>query len=549
MTMNTRLLVVALIVSVVAALPSLFDTDRALTPDSSRYLELASSMFRHGSYSNLDGSPHSFSPPGYPAFVAVAAIASQPFGAPVTDRDHLRADTTNRTAIRAVLVLQVVLLPIAALLLFRLSLLLGLSVTMANAASYLFVLSPLGWTYSARVLSEALFTVLLLAGLVSLLAAQRKHGRPWSPSGRAFLAGLFLGIAVLTRVILLPCVSILPLFSIASRPWRRTLLVASFGVLVAIAPWMARNHVVFERFGLCSTFGTNALHYAAGLVASTEQQEEELQGIRGPSPLGNPFDESGAMARASWNLVCDDPLRFCSQSLTTSLALWAPPIQDLRQHLGLETGTRGALAVLRSDGVYAAIQTVLSPVKRIESQSTSSTSARHSAAELVQARHPFSDAGLRVLLAGASLLDIVHSLFGILGLGLLAFTMLFPRLRSSSRKLLREGRPTATSMSLLALLFALLILAPVGAYHPRFRVPLLPVLSIGATLGAYWLWLGFSFVRRIPAFQKIDRARALTTAITLHSPDVRSWHDSGHDAAAGAVTALHGQSRARPSRR
>jgi 4-amino-4-deoxy-L-arabinose transferase-like glycosyltransferase len=109
-----------------------------------------------------------------------------------------------------------------------------------------------------EVMTEVLFTALLVAGVT--LAVESRHRRGWRwPAA----AGLVLGLAVLTRPVgLLAAVAIIAIASWEDlwrqRAWRRWLRFScslSAGVVVAMLPWTVRNATVFGAFIPVSTHG------------------------------------------------------------------------------------------------------------------------------------------------------------------------------------------------------------------------------------------------------------------------------------------------------
>lgn len=102
-----------------------------------------------------------------------------------------------------------------------------------------------------RLWSEPLFTVLLVGGTLVGLTVRRR-GSP----GLAFAAGLIRGAGILVRPGLL-------LFTLVEAPWiaggapgRRLPRAAAygFGLLVALAPWLARNAQTFDGAPRLTTF-------------------------------------------------------------------------------------------------------------------------------------------------------------------------------------------------------------------------------------------------------------------------------------------------------
>jgi hypothetical protein len=90
------------------------------------------------------------------------------------------------------------------------------------------------------IMTETLFTALLLATLVALVLAGRTGSWPL-----AILAGLGLGLTALTRPVAQALVILVPLAFLVytRRPWsviRGTVLVGA-GVAIVMVPWMARN--------------------------------------------------------------------------------------------------------------------------------------------------------------------------------------------------------------------------------------------------------------------------------------------------------------------
>ncbi|MDA0335062.1 MAG: glycosyltransferase family 39 protein [bacterium] len=113
-------------------------------------------------------------------------------------------------------------------------------------------------TSANEVMTEVLFTTLLVAGVA--LAIESRHRSSWR---WPMVAGLLLGLATLTRPVGLLAVP--AIIAVAAwedlrgwRAWRRWLPFLgslSAGVIVAMLPWTARNARVFNAFVPVSTHG------------------------------------------------------------------------------------------------------------------------------------------------------------------------------------------------------------------------------------------------------------------------------------------------------
>ncbi|MFH1144500.1 MAG: hypothetical protein V1774_08160 [Candidatus Eisenbacteria bacterium] len=452
-----------------AVLPGLLDGRRALAPDSFRYLSLARGLVVERSYSNADGTPHVTTPPLYPAVATLAVIgkgakatpADSGKGAPVTRPGAGASARVDPHGIVALCLLQALLLIGSAGSLRRISESCGYSPPISRAIALLYCLSPLPLLYAGRVLSETLFVALLLGG-GSLAASLWAGPGRWS-GVKAFGAGALWGLAALTRAILLPWILMVPLLVLFWRGRRREALVLLLGCFCVLAPWSLRNAALGAKradlpWGMAAAMGSNALDYAARLVASPEQIDAALAAARGPDPLSGPFAESRARFRAAWHLIADRPGRFLSQAARTFPAFWAPPIGELRQTLEGDPHGRGTLEILRERGLREAVRHTL----------------RDGLSPAVLVLGAFDLAITLVGLAGGAIL--VRRRF----LGRRAGQAALPSGPSASPSRARGVSIPVVWLVLSAVLWAVLLIAPLGAYHPRFRVPLSPWMALFA---------------------------------------------------------------------
>ena len=188
-------------------------------------------------------------------------------------------------------------------------------------------------------MSEALFTFLLSAALLSYLAAVRAR-RQGATIGLLALAGAMLGLAALTRPIAQLILLILAIGLLFLLPrWRPTVcgvvaLVALFGIVVL--PWMARNQAVHGTFAIAGGSGE-------GLAVRTIRYEQRFD-FRAP-PGGDP-DQTLARARRIYRDEAEDGSAFeLRQRLITELDVSEVEAERLMRTIALQ-------AILRQPAYY-----------------------------------------------------------------------------------------------------------------------------------------------------------------------------------------------------
>ncbi len=203
--------------------------------DPVRYDALAQGIAAGDGYRSILGYPTAYYPIGYPAVLAAVYA--------VLGHSILWAKMLNALLGAATVVITYELA----------RRLLGHPV--ARIAGLLLALFPNQVFYAGTILSEVLFTFLLMSGLLILMA------EPWPREGiglpRLTFAGLFLAAATMVRPILLPLPIILLVFWLFVHPHRVRIL-AQVGVVVLlmalfVVPWSIRNAVRMDAFILIST--------------------------------------------------------------------------------------------------------------------------------------------------------------------------------------------------------------------------------------------------------------------------------------------------------
>ena len=192
-----------------------------------------------------------------------------------------------------------------------------------------------------------------------------------------FLFGtIFAAAATLTKPVNLPVFLVLIPFVLAPfifRSWKRTAAAVLLTVLVFCAllmPWMLRNQSVGAGFVLDRNSGLTARHNTAAILArvngtdiDTERaalESEAEAAFAGKSEqYANLFELE--MAEDDWYLACYRKaiLEHPGAAAATHLfQIWIllPDLPGFLQNLGLRTGERGTLAVLRKDGPVEAFR-------------------------------------------------------------------------------------------------------------------------------------------------------------------------------------------------
>jgi len=255
-----------------------------------------------------------------------------------------------------------------------------------------------------------------------------------------------------------------PMLRRSARP-RRLIRTAAFAciVIACIAPWVFRNATVADYWGF-SSFATESMYWYSAAEIEARQQNKPVGEIRkqfedaesrlyatrwdnyvsGQAPdTSSVFDTPGGLARWRWDkareIILAHPWEFLDIHLRGDLAFWLPDATEALEVLGYTSGGKGTLDVLHRQGLIAA------------------------------AKHYFGDNTTAMALAGAMVVLLLIRYAGIVLCGLWR---------------LRPHMSAGGWLCLLLVLTAWLLPGP--ANHPRFRVPVEPILSAVAAMG----WLG-----------------------------------------------------------
>jgi len=401
-------------------------------PDSEGYVELRESLMETNSFER-HGQAEIFRAPGYPLLLCAASVFGEPWW-------------------RVVCLFQIALDVALMYLVFLLGCMLcGRGVGVWAAAFQ--ALSGVAIASSVRVLSDSVYALPATLSVL-LLAHHFRTSRWWSLCGAAVVAAAGCYVRPVGLVLLTVGLVVLAgrcLHAASRRRGESLKRLAQVGAWAGISaavllPWCIRNHIRADYFGFSSVTDTNVFEYEApGVLAKVEgvsvgeatarlntRLEERLHGQAAPT-LGDVARAKGAVGR---EVIAEHPGTWAHVHVRGSAAVFLPGITYALEALGITSGQRGTLDVLRRRGLLAAV------------------------------RHYFADAQWAVW--------VVAPLVAVL-----AVKYLFICICAAARLRLRMG--AGAWLVLLAIVCFTLAAGP--ASTPRFRVPAEPLLAVAAGAG------------------------------------------------------------------
>jgi hypothetical protein len=252
------------------------DPDRALQPDSTRYLNLAENLREHHTF-GLRG-------PGGVMHQSIFRLRAESGTLPAADANGLRPESFRTPGypffialieslggnIQTILLIQCFLGAATACLAASIAQSLGLTASSAFLVGLLWALHPGLIVFDSTILAESLFNAVLVAGL---FLGGRMPCR-WS----LLMAGFILGIATLIRPLgyfYVPAALALAWPRIQTK-WLAILLMTMTAGLPPTL-WALRNHAVGEGFRVTMVGDLNLLYYTAAYSISEERHEDWLE--------------------------------------------------------------------------------------------------------------------------------------------------------------------------------------------------------------------------------------------------------------------------------
>ena len=351
--------VLALVIRVLCAIPAFQVPDRLRRPDSGTYLFPA--------YALAEDGEMNMRPRNYPGMVAFSGAFPDPAIDCVDQRPAVQRPPgyiVFLAGLRLVFGRSPVAFALAGCLIGALAVfpvgLAGRYLAGRRAGFWAAVLYAVNLTSLAvapLLLSDTLLGFLVAFQAMYLVKAMR------TGCIRDFILGtVFAAAAVLVKPVNIPVLILL----IVSAPFlmktrRKTvcaMLLVPLIFAVIIVPWMLRNRAVGAGFVVDRNSGLTALHNTAAILAHANHSDANEVRIWLENEANKEYN---LQEREEWYLnryreaILAHPW---SAAATHLFQVWIllPDLPDFLQNLGLRTGERGTLAVLRKDGMLAAFR-------------------------------------------------------------------------------------------------------------------------------------------------------------------------------------------------
>ncbi len=291
----------------------------APTGDAAEYLRLAEGLLAGRGFTDAQGALTSWRPPLYPALLTPLLAT--------------RAWWGEAGALTLVRVTQALLSSLTVLMVYTLGAVVGGRRT-ARWAAVLLALSVSHVAAVSRLLSETLFTFLIVATVVLLVHATRpsRPSRPASAFASFAVAGAVLGLGALVRSVALALPLVLVPTLLLSRrrlAWTRPRVVVgiagfSLGFMLVLTPWTVRNHRLHDALVPVATQGGATLyagnHPQGGRVLGVMADDDRTRHAANMTEV-EASAYLTAMTIQDWK---DDPPEAVRLAVLKTLYFWTP---------------------------------------------------------------------------------------------------------------------------------------------------------------------------------------------------------------------------------
>jgi 4-amino-4-deoxy-L-arabinose transferase-like glycosyltransferase len=294
--------------------------DAFLYGDSPSYLTPASSLAARFEYEDDRGRPEILRPPGYPLLLAFGFVVGHPL----------------LFAIVAQLLLSAAIVALSFEIVRS-----RFDDRIAGICALLVAIEPTMLLFSVKVMSETLYTALLLAFVAAFLRAMESEKAYWIV---VVVSAAALSAAVYVRTIAYPLLVLVPLL-LLWKPKRAALFIGT--CVLIVAPWHVRNHVRTGYSGF-STQMDRIVYFSAGgtIVARREHRpfvdvREEMRNAVSQSP---PAEAGAIMRRTGASLLASDPLGYATTHVAGMMrTLFDPGAVEYLRMFGYYPQSGGAL--------------------------------------------------------------------------------------------------------------------------------------------------------------------------------------------------------------
>ena len=333
------ILLIALVIRLLVALPIFQDSGKMLQNDSPSYQKVASNLLAGNGYSNCPEEPYYkdvLRTPTYPFLVASTNIFTKD--------------------VRFLFVIQLLLDLLTLILLFKLGDHL-FSKAAGLVASLFYGISIINVVMCGQVLAETSFVFLIVLSFY-LLSKKKKY----------LLAGFVLGLAVLCKPIGLYLIFLYAGFILFDERRFRPILLILLPFAILVGGWMIRNKTITNSLTISSISSYSLFAYNANMVLAHKGNKpesilrEERVNRLYESTNGELGDYSGSydymepFAVGGKDVIINNLGLYTYLHLKNSVNSLIPGVHYVLEMWGKTEGERSTMDVLRKEGIFKATQ-------------------------------------------------------------------------------------------------------------------------------------------------------------------------------------------------